>query len=295
MTDNGALVPIVRGGPQTQKGKEAARWNATRHGISSPSPVVPGLETQEDWQEYREAIMEHCSPSGPVMCELAERVALLTWRLRRVTRYEEESIAILQEQVEDDFHSRESFKASMRGEGIAATTHPVDIRFEAAYTKRTERAFRCFPQEKPDKVLKAETAGAIVFGAYIEAKKRLGGALDWEALALPGLTEDDDIYELPAMRVEDVWGCIEVLAYAASVDPDELLDAAADEAGYEARRAAGKKERMEEDISRKERERILPDEATLQKIARYEAHLSRQLYQALHALDILQGRREAAR
>jgi hypothetical protein len=284
-----SLVPIVRGGPQTPEGKEAARWNATRHGISSPSPVVPGLETQEDWQEYREAIMEHYSPSGPVMCELAERVALLTWRLRRVTRYEAEAIAISQEQVEDDFHSRESFGASMRGEGIAATTHPVDIRFEAAYTRRTDRAFRRFPQEKPDKVLRAEAAGAIVFGAYLAAKKARGGELDLDNLDLPGITDDDDIYELPAMKVEDVRGCIEAFATAASVDPDELFEAAAYEAGCEARGAAFKKEDMERDLSRKERERILPDGDTLQKIARYEAHLSRQLYQALHALEVLRS------
>ena len=32
------------GGPSTQEGKEVVRWNATRHGISSPQPVVPGLE-----------------------------------------------------------------------------------------------------------------------------------------------------------------------------------------------------------------------------------------------------------
>ena len=32
------------GGPSTQEGKEEVRWNATRHGISSPQPVVPGLE-----------------------------------------------------------------------------------------------------------------------------------------------------------------------------------------------------------------------------------------------------------
>jgi hypothetical protein len=93
------------------------------------------------------------------------------------------------------------------------------------------------------------------------------------------------------MKVEDVRGCIEVLAAAASVDPAELLEAAADEAGYEARRAAHKKEDMERDISRKVRERILADDATLQKIARYEAHLSRQLYQALHELEALQTRR----
>jgi hypothetical protein len=191
--------------------------------------------------------------------------------------------------VEDDYHSLASFKASMRGEGIAATTHPQDIRFEAAYTKRTERAFRRFPQEEPDKVLRAEAAGAIVFGVYIAARKRLGDELDWEALELPGISDEDDICELPAMRVEDVRGCVEAFAAAASVDPDELLESAADEAGYEARSAAHRKEDMERAISRQARARMLPDADTLQKIARYEAHLSRQLYQALHALDILQA------
>jgi hypothetical protein len=32
------------GGPKTEAGKEVARWNATRHGIRSPAPVIPGLE-----------------------------------------------------------------------------------------------------------------------------------------------------------------------------------------------------------------------------------------------------------
>jgi hypothetical protein len=32
------------------------------------------------------------------------------------------------------------------------------------------------------------------------------------------------------------------------------------------------------------RERLLPDDETLNKVAPYEAHLSRQLYQALHEL-----------
>ena len=222
--------------------------------------------------------------------ELAERVAVLSWRLRRVTRYEAQAIAISQEKVEDDYHSLASLKASMRGEGIAATTHPQDIRFEAAYTKRTERAFKRFPSEKPEKVLKAEAAGAIVFGAYMAPKTMaLGGELDVEGLELPGITDDDDFYELPAMKVEDVRGCIEAFATAASVDPDELFEAAAYEAGCEAGGAAFKKEDMERDLSRKQRERILPDADTSQKIVRYEAHLSRQLYQALHALEVLRA------
>jgi selenocysteine lyase/cysteine desulfurase len=42
-------------------------------------------------------------------------------------------------------------------------------------------------------------------------------------------------------------------------DPDELLELATYEAGCEARSAAYRKAEMEQEISRKMRERILPD------------------------------------
>jgi hypothetical protein len=42
------------------------------------------------------------------------------------------------------------------------------------------------------------------------------------------------------------------------------------------------------------RERLLPDEKTLEGVARYEAHLSRGLYKALHELEALQTRRSAS-
>jgi hypothetical protein len=40
------------------------------------------------------------------------------------------------------------------------------------------------------------------------------------------------------------------------------------------------------------RERVLPRVEILEKVARYEAHLSRQLYKAVHELEALQARRE---
>jgi hypothetical protein len=52
------------GGPATQNGKADVRWNATPHGISSPKPVVPGLEKQDDWETHLEGIMENLSPVG---------------------------------------------------------------------------------------------------------------------------------------------------------------------------------------------------------------------------------------
>jgi hypothetical protein len=84
------------GGPKTEQGKAVVRWNATRHGISSSKPVVPGLENTEDWKSHLEGIMENLSPVGHLEVTLAERVALLSWRLHRVTRFETGAIAISQ-------------------------------------------------------------------------------------------------------------------------------------------------------------------------------------------------------
>jgi hypothetical protein len=84
---------------------------------------------------------------------------------------------------------------------------------------------------------------------------------------------------------------VEAIAAHVSLDPDELRERATYEAGCEARSAAHKKEETEREILRKARERILPDEKTLEKISRYEAHLSRQLFHCLHELENLQKHR----
>jgi hypothetical protein len=68
------------------------------------------MERAEDWEEHREGVLESLSPEGHLEMVLAEWVALLLWRLNRVTRYETESIALFQEKAEDDLadsrHSR---------------------------------------------------------------------------------------------------------------------------------------------------------------------------------------------
>jgi hypothetical protein len=278
------------GGPKTAQGKAVVRWNATRHGITSPKPVVPGLETREAWESHLEGIMENLSPVGHLEVTLTERVALLSWRLHRVTRFETEAIAISQETIEDDIHDRDRFLSVMKHKGLEST-HPEDIRFEAKHYKQSHSALRRFPSLGADKTLKGADASSVVWGVLMEAKKAAGEEIDDEVLDLPGVPEDAMIEELPAMKVADVRGCVETIAAHASLDPDDLLELATYQAGYEARSAALKKEEVEQEISRKVRERILPDEKTLEKISRYETHLSRQLYHALHELENLQKHR----
>jgi hypothetical protein len=206
------------GGPNTEEGKEVVRWNATRHGISSPAPVIPGLEKEEDWQEHKDGILENLSPVGHLEINLAERVALLSWRLHRVTRYETGAIAISQEAIEDDIHERDRFLSVLRHEGLEST-HPEDIRFEARYYKQAHSALRRFPSLTPEKTLKGADASSVVWGVLMEAKKASGEEIDDEALDLPGVPEDAAIEGLPAMKVSDARGCVEAIAGHVSPRP----------------------------------------------------------------------------
>jgi hypothetical protein len=281
---------MSKGGPATQNGKAVVRWNATRHGISSPAPVVLGLEKREDWEEHRGGILENLSPVGHLESTLTERIAVLSWRLHRVTRYETESIALSQEQVETDIYERAVLLRSFR-DSPYASTHPEDLRFEAKHNRQTYNALKRFPAQKADKKLRGHDASSVVWSVLVTAKKRIEEEIDEESLHLPGVPEDADVVDLPAMQVADVRGCVEAIAARIGEDPDELLQAATVSARLDARSAEAKAERVEGEIDVMSRERILPEDKTLEKIVRYEAHLSRQLYQALHELENLQKHR----
>jgi hypothetical protein len=68
------------------------RFNAVRHGMLSMSPVVPALEREEDWQEHREGIEASLAPTDHFESCLVERIALLLWRLGRVTAFETQTM-----------------------------------------------------------------------------------------------------------------------------------------------------------------------------------------------------------
>jgi hypothetical protein len=99
-------------------------------------------------------------------------------------------------------------------------------------------------------------------------------------------------------------GLVERLAHEAGIPPEtgtvdgsvigpeeQLFELVHTEARYEVVRLEGAAKEVQAQILNKRRERVLPDQADLQRISRYEAHLSRQMYQALHELEALQTRR----
>jgi hypothetical protein len=275
------------GGPSTREGKEIARWNATRHGIRSPAPVVPGVEKKEEWEEHRDGVLESLHPEGHLELVLAERVALLSWRLRRVIRFETESIALAQEKAEDDLARERRFESG--------SDHPEAVRGNAKSDRDDHRLLKRFAKMEDEKVLSSLDADLVIWGAMECADKVAEGEVDPEELlgsvSVPGLPDSDSWEGYEGWTAGLVRAVVEVIAEATDEEPEELLEAAIRSTQWKAERSKLEAEKVERDLRNMARERLLPDEKILERIARYEAHLSRGLYKALHELEALQARR----
>jgi hypothetical protein len=277
---------MAQGGPATQEGKEVVRWNATRHGIRSPAPVVPGVEKKEDWEEHRDGVLESLEPEGHLEFVLAERVALLSWRLHRVTRFETESIALYQEQMEEDLARERRFSSHALG-----ADHPEEVRWKLKDARRTHHILRKFPALPDDKHLSGGDAAGVLWGvsAYIEDEdlekvQPPSGVPEWAGV-------EGDTAEWDGWTVGMVREYIDSMASQAGEAPEELLEAATEKARLDVISAKQAAERVEKDLKRMSRERLLPRVEVMEKVARYEAHLSRLFHKALHELEALQARR----
>src|SRR5215208_7350191 len=103
--DSKAVARRKKRGPKTPEGRLAVRLNASTHGILSPQPIVNAYEKPQDWEGHRAAIVDSLAPEGGMEQVLAERVALMSWRLNRVMLYEAERLQEGQEDVIEDLRS----------------------------------------------------------------------------------------------------------------------------------------------------------------------------------------------
>jgi hypothetical protein len=74
-------------GPRTESGKEVSAGNALRHGLTSRQLACED-ERSADFAQFTEALRQDLAPLDEVEEQLAERVILSAWRLRRAARAE---------------------------------------------------------------------------------------------------------------------------------------------------------------------------------------------------------------
>lgn len=74
-------------GPQSHEGKRAVRLNGVRHRLLARDVVLPG-ESEEEFEDFRNAVHAEFSPLGPIETFLVDRVINTLWRLRRIEKVE---------------------------------------------------------------------------------------------------------------------------------------------------------------------------------------------------------------
>jgi hypothetical protein len=84
-------------GPKTPSGKKRVSRNATRHGFFSKWLLIQGQNGNESQQEYDDfcaGLRKHFDPVGWLEELWMEKIAVWSWRLRRLIRFESGQISL---------------------------------------------------------------------------------------------------------------------------------------------------------------------------------------------------------
>ena len=303
-------------GPRTPEGKAVVARNATKHGIFAAVPVLPG-ECPDAWEAHRAGVVASLAPVGLLEVNLAERAALLLWRLQRLARYEAETVAAAMEEVEvpplpppeDEFSSLDP---------------PPPQKTREEQLQDIRRELRTARQELSELILARDffaaeaDAGAGTGVAFEVAESVLEAACSRAETAENLRSDPPSFASKPFMRKLGLTGADAhtvawtadlirrgVLLYAGFTEepPDRFVEAVrtaleawADERARAVRRlereAAAVVRLLDGGSVRKQTAKLLPGDGRDERIAKYERHLHNLLTSTLHELERLQARRE---
>jgi hypothetical protein len=275
--------------------------------------VIPG-ECPEQWESHRAGVVESLAPVGLLEVNLAERAALLLWRLQRLARYEAEGVAAAMEEVEvpalpeppDQFPPLFPKPAQKTREDQLR-----DLRAELRAARRelagAAAAREFFASDLPDGAAVLPAAAEGILGAACgRAETSEGLRADPPAFGGKALLKKLDVPG-DAGAVEWTAGLVRrgLLLYAgyANEPPEEFAGGVRLEVEESAEELARRVRRLEREVgaverlldgkvARRQAARLLPGDGRDERIANYERHLHSLLTSTLHELERLQARRE---
>jgi hypothetical protein len=301
-------------GPRTAEGMAVVARNATTHGIFSSVPVLPG-ECPDAWEAHRAGVVSSLAPVGLLEVNLAERAALLLWRLQRLARYEAETVAAAMEEVEvpplpappdpipplfpaPPQKTREDQLRDLRAELRTARQELAEVTPARDYFASESAADAIVPFAVVESILEAACARAETAENLrsdpptFESKgflRKLGLSgtdarkVTWTAdLIRRGLLLYAGHTQEPAERfIEEVRSDLETWAEELARTVRRLE-----------RETIAVARLLDGRVARKQVAKLLPGDGRDERIAKYERHLHTLLTSTLHELERLQARRE---
>ena len=288
---------ILEGKGRTIEGSMISRLNAVKHGILSE--VVPDFE-KDAYALHVANVFEDYNPQGYLETRLCERIASSLWRLQRLERHETAIIArdtatamkaVNNKKIEPSYMNPRSEpydKDSLEYE-LESTQKALEMMRRGLDSMRLEKKEALFVWlwafwELADKTLpkwrKAERT-------LEKALKTTGCTDEWtDPEAHPYLT-----FEMVHPAVTSLGQCIQGwLNVGGVLEPGEW-QWFQDRLEVRVNWLQSQLEQIQNLETHAAALAGIPHESNTDKIAKYEAHLERGLYKALHELEALQDRR----
>jgi hypothetical protein len=287
----------------SKKPQNKRALSALRHGATAG--ILPHERTA--WKRHLEAMRAELQPVGPVEEALVERIALALWRLRRVAAWEAGLLADARD------HARVALGLS--GASLVPDSPPRDRQNAAVSLLRRILEHWVRPLADSSEIVAEARAYVTSMRTLIAALERALAALDdpagWTALdvgddaqtigstLIDALDEQEKAvlaarWEIEPKEVHEVLTSSEDLPDLLALLGVERTRAALERALHSTRQNVALVEEAlaAYDQATAERQaRARPDLDELAKLQRYEAHLERTFYRALHEFESLQARR----
>jgi hypothetical protein len=265
-------------GPKTAAGKAVARLNALKHGALAQSVVMRGHRIRESAPQFKQLCQElyaSLAPVGPLEEMLVDRIATASWRLRRTRRAESGEVAL---SVDTGWWQRENHSPVEMLLLLPPGLSPQPL---ASHLKRSVEGCRYLACCLRAARRAVEQAGELTEAIVQELKRSLRGeagglgeSLQWhlaQGAANPGHLEPE------ALRLRQREQALQSLDRGLEdLEHAEAQQAKREAAEERARQAAA----------------LLPSDAKLDKLLRYETAVERQWYRAMHELERLQRQRQ---
>jgi hypothetical protein len=244
--------------------------------------VIVGFENEADWDTHHQQTLVDLQPRGHLELVLAERIALLSWRLGRVARFESEAISTGVEGAEgawNSSHERSFSPLPKLEEKIAKATSDLAL-------------LRQLLDAAEDAPLDADAVVSLIERAGNFADVKVFDDEDGKAdVQFPGIPDDAWLCELE-WTAALLRGALNAIAEAMNWTVDRLLPALAEYIGSDLAEQTQEREQHLQDFDRFRRRLLLADEATMERVRRYETTLERAMLRCLHELQRLQAVRE---
>ncbi len=304
-------------GPRTVVGKAVVARNATKHGIFAATPVIPG-ECAATWEAHRCGVVDSLTPVGLLEVNLAERAALLLWRLQRLARYEADTItesiealdvpALPPAEEENDFLRTRTLKQKTREEQLQDIRHELrTAQLELSGLVPARDFFQTMPESSSEESVSFAIAESIFEAAcsHVEVAENLrsdppafGSKPFFRKLGLAGTDLKNAVWtvelihrglKLYATYADETPGQVRE---AVRVDLEEWVEDRARKVRRLEREATAVTRLLEDGTACNQKAKLLHLDGREERIAKYERHLHNILTSTLHELERFQARRE---